>query len=100
MAAAMRGGDPHQTMNGEADIGTASLEEALFWAGVYREILAMEEKVMERIRQLMSAQSPRVREEVELTNVPVIASQVARFRQRHDYWKLKVSQLQVLDGAG
>lgn len=99
LAAAIRGADPDQTMDGEADMGTASLEEALFWVGVYREILAMEEKVMDRVRQLMSAQSPLVRKEVELTNVPVIASQVSRFRHRHDHWKLKVSELQGLDGA-
>jgi hypothetical protein len=44
----------------------------------------------------MAAQSAAVREEVELTNVPVIASQVARFRQRRDYWELKLAALQAL----
>jgi hypothetical protein len=97
MEAASRGGNPDQLMDGEADLGTASIEQALFWTKVYAEILSMEEKVMARVQELMSAQSPRVRREVELTNVPVIASQVERFRQRHEYWHLKVQELRLLD---
>lgn len=96
MAAAARGGDPSQLMDGEADLGSASMEQAMFWTKVYDEILAMEEKVMARIQQLMAAESPKVRTEVELTNVPVIASQVERFRQRHEFWRLKVGELEAL----
>lgn len=95
MAAASRGGDPDQLMDGEADLGSASMEQALFWTKVYGEILSMEEKVMARVQELMATQSPRVRREVQLTNVPVIASQVERFRQRHVYWDLKVRELQL-----
>jgi hypothetical protein len=97
MAAASRGGDPDQLMDGEADLGSASMEQALFWTKVYGEILSMEEKVMARVQELMATQSPRVRREVQLTNVPVIASQVERFRQRHVYWDLKVRELQLAD---
>jgi hypothetical protein len=95
MAAASRGGDPDQLMDGEADLGTASMEQALFWTEVYGEIMTMEEKVMARVQELMAAQSPTVRREVQLTNVPVIASQVERFRQRHHYWALRVQELQL-----
>ena len=84
-------------MDGEADLNTASLEQAVFWARVYGEILAMEEKVMARVQELMAAESPRVRREVQLTNVPVIASQVERFRRRHDYWHVKINELQQPD---
>jgi hypothetical protein len=94
LAAATRGGDPEQLMDGEADPGTASIEQAVFWARVYSEILAMEEKVMARVRELMAAESLTVRREVELTNVPVIASQVERFRRRHMYWELRVQALE------
>jgi hypothetical protein len=94
MTAASRGGDPDQLMDGEADLSTASMEQALFWTKVYSEILAMETKVMQRVRELMAVESSTVRLEVELTNVPVIASQVERFRQRHEYWELRVKHLQ------
>lgn len=96
MAAAARGGDTDQLMDGEADLGTASMEQAMFWTKVYGEIMLMEEKVMARVQQLMAAETPRIQREVELTNVPVIASQVDRFRQRHEFWQLKVVELEGL----
>jgi hypothetical protein len=95
MAAASRGGDPDQLMDGEADLGSASIDQARFWRKVYSEILVMETKVMERVQELMAVESPTVRREVELTNVPVIASQVERFRQRHAFWDLKVRELEL-----
>src|SRR5579864_8399150 len=82
MVAAERGGDASVRMDGEVEPRTASIEEALFWRKIYVEVLAMEEKVMERIQVLMARQSPEARREVELTNVPVVAAQAERFRQR------------------
>jgi len=88
-----RGGDPNQGMAGEADLLTSSMEQAMFWRQVYAEILTMEEKVMAGVRELMAAESPRVRQEVELSNVPVISAQVERFRHRYDFWAQRVVEL-------
>ena len=93
IAAAVRGGDPHQGMEDEIEITTSTLDQAVFWASVYSEILALEKDVMARIRQLMTTQSPRVRLEVETSNVPVIAAQLARFQRRHDVWEDRVAHL-------
>jgi len=49
MVAASRGSDTAQLMDGEADLGTATMEAALFWTRVYGEIFALEEEVMARI---------------------------------------------------
>jgi hypothetical protein len=87
IAAATRGGDVSIGMDGEPDPATASLELALFWRGIYTEILALEESVLERIRQLMAAQSRQARREVELTNVPVVVAQADRFRVRLGFWE-------------
>jgi hypothetical protein len=54
----------------------------------------MEEKVMERIQELMAKQSPQARHEVELTNVPVVAAQAERFRQRLGFWTARVRELE------
>jgi hypothetical protein len=59
----------------------------------YIEILAMEEKVLLRIRQLMNRQSDEGRREVELTNIPVVLAQAERFQQRLGYWQARVVQL-------
>jgi hypothetical protein len=48
---------------------------------------------MERIQDLMSKQSPEARREVELTNVPVVAAQAERFRQRLGFWTSRVQEL-------
>ena len=94
MVAAARGGDPSQAMDGEGDPKSASMEQALYWRQIYQEVLAMEVKVMERIQDLMTKQSPQARREVELTNVPVVAAQAERFRQRLGFWTARVRELE------
>ena len=94
VVAAIRGGDPRQPMDGEADPHTASLEQAQYWSRIYGEILGMEEQVMARIRELMSKQSPQARREVELSNVPVVAAQAERFRQRLEFWRARLRELE------
>jgi hypothetical protein len=97
--AAERGGDWNQPMDGEGSFADATLEQALYWRQIYSEILAMEEKVLARIRQLMSTQSVEGKREVELTNVPVVVAQAERFRQRLGYWEARVLQLRGIAGA-
>lgn len=98
--AADRGGDPNQGMNGEADLPTSTMDQAVFWRQVYAEIVALEEKVMVRVRELMATESEDVRREVELSNVPVIAAQLERFRQRHGFWAARVAQLSPSASGG
>jgi len=93
VVAAIRGGDPNQAMEGEANPESSTLQEALYWTKVYTEILAMEEKVMDRIQNLMAKQSPQARREVELSNVPVVAAQAERFRLRLGVWTARVHEL-------
>lgn len=80
-------------MDGEVVPATATLKEARYWTQVYNEILTMEEKVLARVRTLMTTQSLQVKQEVELTNLPVIVAQVERFRQRLSYWNARVEEL-------
>lgn len=94
IVAAIRGGDSSLAMDGESDPKTASMEEALYWRQIYREILSMEEKVLKRIEDLMVKQSPQARHEVELTNVPVVAAQAERFRERLGFWTARVRELE------
>jgi hypothetical protein len=91
--AAMRGGDWSQPMDGEGIPADATIKQALYWRQIYTEILAMEEKVLDRIQQLMAKESAVSRHEVELTNVPVVVAQAERFRQRLGYWEARVGEL-------
>ena len=81
-------------MEEEHDISTASIEEAMFWRRTYTEIVAVEEGVMARVRELMAKQSVVTRREVELSNVPVIAGQLERFRVRLEGWEMRLRQLE------
>jgi len=94
MVAAARGGDSRFGMDGEGDPKVATLEQALFWKQIYVEVLDMEEKVLVRIQDLMAKQGPEARHEVELTNVPVVAAQAERFRQRLGFWAARVQELE------
>jgi hypothetical protein len=80
-------------MDGEIAPQQATIKQALYWRRIYTDILAMEEKVLVRIRQLMVTQSDEGRREVELTNVPVVVAQAERFRQRLGYWDARVVEL-------
>jgi len=91
--AAERGGDWSKRMDGEGVPRDATIEQAVYWKQTYTEILAMEEKVLARILQLMETQSATARREVELTNVPVVVAQAERFRQRLGYWDDRVQHL-------
>ena len=97
--AAERGGDWTQRMDGEGVPSDSSMEQAVYWKQVYTEILAMEEKVLARIRQLMETQSETAKREVELTNVPVVVAQAERFRQRLGYWDARVQDLMARGAA-
>jgi hypothetical protein len=97
--AAERGGDWNQRMDGEGVPGDSNMEQAVYWKKVYTEILAMEEKVLARIRQLMETQSETARREVELTNVPVVVAQAERFRQRLGFWETRVRDLEAANAA-
>jgi len=94
MVAAARGGDASHGMEDEGDPISASMEQALYWRKIYREILAMEEEVLQRIQDLMAALPARARREVELTNVPVVTAQAERFRQRLGFWNSRVHELE------
>lgn len=88
--AATRGGDDSLRMETEPELAGATLEQALYWRNIYTEILAMEEAVLERIHELKALQSPEARLEIDVTNVPVVAAQVERFRARLGFWESRV----------
>jgi hypothetical protein len=100
IVAATRGGDASLRMDGEVDPDTATLEEAVFWRNIYVEILQMEEAVVQRIKDLMAAQTPEARREVELTNLPVVIAQAQRFRARLGYWESRLDAVTPPAEAG
>jgi hypothetical protein len=91
--AATRSGDWSQPMDGEGNLALSTIEQAIYWRQIYADILEMQEKVLNRIRVLMSLELIEIQHEVELTNVPVVVAQVKRFRQRLSYWDSRIAEL-------
>jgi hypothetical protein len=48
----------------------------------------------------MADQSPEARQEVELTNVPVVAAQAERFRSRLGFWEAACRRIDARLVAG
>jgi len=80
-------------MDGEGAPAAADHKQAAYWVQIYQEILIMEESVLARIRELQDKQSPQGRQEIELTNIPVVVAQAERFRKRLSYWEARVLEL-------
>ena len=95
VTAQVRAGDTESPMEGEREIGASSITQAIFWRDRYQEILTTEEAVLARVHELMSRQSETTRREAELSNLPVIASQVERFRARLGYWEERLRVLRL-----
>jgi hypothetical protein len=76
-----------------ATLHSQRLNKPSNWRQIYADILEMQEKVLNRIRVLMSLELIEIQHEVELTNVPVVVAQVERFRQRLSYWDSRIAEL-------
>jgi len=95
VVAAARGGDPDQPMDGECDPNVASLDQAVHWRNSYGEVLALEESVRDQVVQLSASTAQHIRREIDLTFLPVITAQAARFRRRHRIWTARVAELHL-----
>jgi hypothetical protein len=63
------------------------------WETTYRELIEMEESLLERIHELLPSLSPAARQEAELSNLPVIVQHLQQFKYRRAYWMQRVAQL-------
>jgi hypothetical protein len=91
--------NPTHPMDGEVDLDGASLNEARMWVGVYRETVALESKVLKTIEDFLPNLSPHARSEAERTNVPLIAGQLQRFKERLALWERRLEELKKLEGG-
>lgn len=91
--AASRGADPERTLVGE-DPATASLKEARWWFKVYAELTDLEEHLFNDLASTVGRMAAEARNEAMETNMPIIESQLRRFRHRRGYWSTRVRALQ------
>lgn len=97
----LRSVDPDVPMDGELPLGDSSLEVARLWRRIYREVVELEERVLNTILERLPRMSAEARQEAETTNVPLISGQLDRFRHRLGLWEARAAQLEEeFDQAG
>jgi hypothetical protein len=76
------------------EVATPTLQQALFWMNLYRELLAMDETALQRMRALILAAPIRSMEDnFYKADVDLVVGEVLRVRRRLDHWLGIVAQM-------
>ena len=94
LGAAWEGADLERPIIGE-DPTTDSLREARRWVTVYSHLITLEQELLDVLAGTISKMPSEAQREAERTNLPVLASQVERFRHRLEYWIERRTQLEA-----
>jgi len=91
--AAWEGADLQRPIQGE-NPESESLDDARRWVGVYSHLVLLEQEMFDVLARMIPNMPAEAQREAEQTNLPVIASQVERFRHRLAYWAGRKSALE------
>ncbi len=91
--AAWEGADLDRPILGE-NPDSESLEDARRWVTVYSYLVKLEEELLDMLAGAIPNMPDAAQREAEQTNLPVLASQVERFRHRRDYWIHRKTELE------
>jgi hypothetical protein len=90
--AAWEGADLERPLSGE-DPESQSLDEARRWAAIYRHLVGLEQHLFDMLAGVIPTMPAEAQREAEKTNLPILASQLERFRHRLDYWVKREREL-------
>jgi hypothetical protein len=88
-----RASDSTQAIGTSDDRFEATITQALYMVRLYAEILAMDETVIKRIRQLVATQSAGGDREDSLYNMRLVLAQLEKVGQRIAYWNARLRSL-------
>jgi hypothetical protein len=91
--AAWQGADLERPLSGE-DPESGSLGEALHWIAVYHQLVNLEQELLDVLARFIAGMPDAAKKEAEETNLPVLASQLERFRHRLAYWQRRRDELE------
>jgi len=92
--AAWEGVDLERPIRGE-DPRSESLDDARRWVSVYSHLVNLEQELFDVLARMIPNMPGEAQREAEETNLPVLASQVERFRHRLDYWVKRKRELEA-----
>ena len=96
---AWEGADLDRPLSGE-DPRSDSLAEARRWIVVYSHLTKLEQELFDLLAKMIPTMPKEAQREAQETNLPVLASQLERFRHRLDYWVNRERELQEPPKAG
>jgi hypothetical protein len=97
--AAWEGADLDRPIAGE-DPESDSLEDARRWVTVYSHLVKLEQELLDLMAGMITRMPDEARKEAEETNLPVLASQIERFRHRLDFWSRRRGELEEGSSGG
>ncbi len=69
------------------ETATPTLQQALFWLNIYRDLLAVDESALLRMRALMAEDIAMARGEIHYEpDVDLVVGEIERVRARLDHW--------------
>ena len=84
--------DPGYRLHGE-DPATATLEQARGWAETYDTLIRFKRELLELCQRYAEQSEPGVARAIRDTDIILLETQVSRFQQKRDYWKIRATEL-------
>lgn len=96
--AAWEGADVERPIIGE-NPDSESLDEARHWMTVYSHLVTLEQDLLDLMAGLIPRMPDEAQKEAEKTNLPVLASQLERFKHRLEFWTRRRAELEESQGG-
>lgn len=84
--------DPGYRLKGE-NPATATLEQARRWASTYDKLIGFKRELLELCHRRAEQAEPEVARAIRETDMILLETQVSRFQQKRDYWKIRAAEL-------
>lgn len=92
VVAAEKAGDEERLMRGE-NPDTTYLEDAEHWSGVYAELLAFKQDLLDFTKERIGRMRPPASNELATTDLVILEAEHARLRNRFDFWEKRRREL-------
>ena len=92
VVAAQKAGDEDRLMRGE-NPDTTFLEDVEHWVGVYSELLAFKQDLLDFTKGRIATMQPSASNELATTDLVIMEAEYGRLRSRHDFWENRRREL-------
>ena len=84
--------DPGYRLHGE-NPATATLEDARRWVKTYDDLIRFKRELLDLCQRYIEQAEPEVARVIHETDLILVETQLSRFQQKRDYWKIRATEL-------